>query len=147
MTNEGTANHAVGRKVWVLAQIRGYNQKQQLATAIGFSPSLLTRKLQGTVPWTVDELERVAEVLGLTGWGDLSKPLAELVGAVGTQEEGVIESTITRYSGGSYPSYAELAQVIPLARGYQSVTSSPATPVAPVIRLDAGRRGGRAHSA
>jgi hypothetical protein len=147
MTIEGTANHAVGRTVWLLAQVRGYTEKQQLAQAIGFSPSLMTRKIKGTVPWTVDELEKTAEVLGLSNWGDLSRPLAELVGVTEATDGGVTGGVTRRYPGATSHPNDRLAQVLPWRQSYRSVTSNPITPSAPVIQMDASRRGGRAHTA
>ena len=42
-----------------------------LATALGWSPQHLSRRMTGAVPWSTDEIELVAAVLGV--------PLAELV--------------------------------------------------------------------
>ena len=42
-----------------------------LATALGWSPQHLSRRMTGAVPWSTDEIELVAIVLGV--------PLAELV--------------------------------------------------------------------
>lgn len=147
MTREGKTAEAVSRTVWVLAQIRGYQHKQDLAARIGWSRQRLNRLLSGQYEWTLSALEEVSDALGLDGPGDLFKPLAELVGAAEGSDGGVIGMVTEQYPGATSAPNGRLAQVIRLRPSYHSVTSYPATPAVAVTRLDASRRGGRAHTA
>jgi hypothetical protein len=66
----------------MLGQLRGFESKADMAAAMGWDPSRLSRTLSGARQWTLTDLETAAEVLGLSGPGELFRPLSELVGAV-----------------------------------------------------------------
>lgn len=147
MVFEGTTAQTVSRTVLVLAQIRGYDTKQALATAMGWHRSKLSRTLSGDHEWTIAGLEDAAKALGLSGPGDLFRPLAELVGAVSPPTEG-ITSGLTQWVDQATSSLSEAsAQVIPFPRVYQPVSGARATALAPVTRLGASHGGRRANSA
>lgn len=119
----------VSRNVWIIAQVRGYTSKLELARAMGWDRSRLSRTLSGDRQWTVTDLDTVARVLGLASPGDLFRPLADLMGAVdptGTgsaDRAGAVTDMVTgRYASASHRGAYPLAPVIPLQRDYRTVT-------------------------
>jgi hypothetical protein len=150
MTNQGSSAEAVSRTVWLLGQLRGFTSKQRLADAMGWDRSRLSRTLSGDRQWTIEDLETAAEALGLSGPGELFRPLAELVGAItptASSSGGVTGRDTFEYLTASSVHGDGLAQVIPIRPGYQTVTASPHTTPQPVTHMDAGQRGRRADSA
>lgn len=88
-----TTAAAVSRNVWVLGQLRGYNSKQELADAMKWDRSRLSRTLRGDRQWTLDDLETAAKVLGLRNPGELFRPLGELVNAIAPTGTGSVTGT------------------------------------------------------
>lgn len=100
MTNVSPAAEAVSRTVWVLATLRGYSSKQELAKAMGWDRTRLSRTLSGARQWTLEDLVTVAGVLGLSNAGELFRPLNELVGAIHPAAEGGVSRGVSaRYLG------------------------------------------------
>lgn len=147
MVNEMTTAQRVSRTVWVVAQLRGYTMKKDLAAAMGWQPDVLSRHLSGGRQWTIEDLEDAARALQLDSPGELFRPLGELVGAVTALGEDVTERVTPRYPGATSVPNFRLAQVIPMAGRNRSVTGGRSTGPATVTRLDAGQGSARAHSA
>lgn len=104
---------SVSRNVWLLGQVRGYATKKDLADAMGWEHSRLSRTLRGERRWTVDDLDDAVRALGLSTPGDLFRPLGELVGAAGsTRRDSVArtESMLT-YLRADRPTLTSLPQV------------------------------------
>lgn len=80
--SQSPAAEALSQTVWVLAQLRGYSTKQEMANAMGWDRTRLSRTLKGARQWTLEDLYTVADVLGLAGPGELFRPLGEIVGAI-----------------------------------------------------------------
>lgn len=57
-------NEYVGEQAHMLLWRAGVPQKQ-LAEVIGVTQSTLSKKMRGTVPWTVEELVAAADFLGV----------------------------------------------------------------------------------
>lgn len=55
--------------------VRGITQ-HELADSLHWHQAYLSRRLTGAVPWTTDDLEEVANVLGLAPWQLVTKLIA-----------------------------------------------------------------------
>lgn len=67
MTATQTLPQAVARRVCVVIAERGL-KKKELAEPLGITPDQVYRKTNGDVPFSVEDLDIVASVLGVAPW-------------------------------------------------------------------------------
>jgi len=108
-TSEAQRN--ITRNVRILMAARDMYEQKQLGEALGWPSAKMTKTLNGSRKWSVEDLYEVAAVFGVTAGALLGDP-AELIGAAGPSIAAVNGSVTRRYFlATQYPVTAE-AQVI-----------------------------------